>query len=386
MRDTIASFGTNRPPRVLDSDFDVAPLTLADFDYQEAGPSNEYGITLPDLSVQNQLALICIHMAAICRIIGRVLRSAYLENPMGNIDTLYFNSVPESGRTRLDPRTFKSIEEDFRQWKANVPEEVLHLSPTPAPDTMVQQAPLLHRAMISMMYHTGLIMLHRQTDSSVDQDARDQQSTGFTHPATPRALVRMAAAQVNKITMDIYQADLMKYLPATGISCLFPVSISHIFDMWATDAKTRHEARQRLEECKQALRELADAHISAEWAVNFLTYVGSLSSSIPNVDGKRLNSIEGKLRFADPNMLQGQAASQTPQRDESLAENSSGALPGHLRPSADPELAFVAGSDRDQTAEQVTHFMSTPNFFSNTTHFPEAWLGLTDILEHAYEG
>src|ERR1700733_13597921 len=99
-------------------------------------------------------------------------------------------------------------------------------------------------------------------------------------------MVREAAAQVNSIVMDIYQADLTKYLPATGISCLFPVSISHIFDMESGDPMVRREGRHRLEECKQALRELADAHIAAEWAVNLLTYVESRANAPAQVNRK----------------------------------------------------------------------------------------------------
>lgn len=120
-----------------------------------------------------------------------------------------------------------------------------------------EQAPLVHRALLSLLYYTGLIMIHRQRDPSSPAEE------------SPRSLVREAASQVNKIIIDMYAVDLMKDMPPTVISLLFPTSMSHILDIKSRDALIRQNGAQKLEECKQALRELVDGHFAAEWAVNF---------------------------------------------------------------------------------------------------------------------
>jgi hypothetical protein len=51
--------------------------------------------------------------------------------------------------------------------------------------------------------------------------------------------------------------------------------MSHILDMKSRDAIIRRTGAQRLQECKQAIRELVDGHFAAEWAVNFLNCVES---------------------------------------------------------------------------------------------------------------
>lgn len=379
IRDTIASFGTNRPPRVRDSDFEVAPLTLNDFEYQEFNSTDPRGIGTQDMNVQIQLATICIQLAGVCTLIRRVLQAAYTETVLGNIDTLYYNSVPKSQRTDIDPQTLKDIEDGFREWKENVPRDVLHASPTPAPSLKHEQAPLLHRAMVSMLYHTGLIMLHRQRSPASDEEDLDGRSSSLASEKTPRAIVRKAAAQVNTIVMDLYKADLMKYLPATGISCLFPVSISHVLDMKNGDPMLRREGRQRLEECKQAIRELADAHIAAEWAVNFLTYVESQVNAPTRASRKMSETAEGRIQRAgtkrqpEADDMQDRAQDQGVPRDV-LNEISVPDIADQI-PWTTFEQSAAIGDVSAEIGGLTNPAINMPSGFSDLTNFPEMWLG-----------
>ncbi len=364
MRDTIASFGTSRPPRLRDSDFAVAPLTLEDFEYDDFQLNDLCGTSAYDSKSQRQLAVICIETAGICRIIGRVLQAAYSETELGNIDSLYFNSVPKKGRSTIEPRKLKDMQEDFRRWLQNVPKEALHAEPIPVCSSKDGQALLVHRAMLSMLYYTGLIMLHRQR-SCVHEASLNVGDPSLPPEQEPRAMVREAAAQVNKIVMDLYKADLMKDLPATGISCLFPVSISHVLDVRSNDPVLSRAGRRRLEECKQALRELADAHIAAEWAVNFLTYVASPASaptrtrtSIPNTVNTPCRSfVPGQGQLPEPN-------------NESLAMNKAeearGLATEHLANTVDQptELNAISPTAYDPLADMI--------------NFPEMWMTLPE--------
>lgn len=262
-RDTFTSFSSNRVPRISDTDYVVAPLTLQDFELHEQGDAARWRIRKQSLDVQKQLATICIQTAAICKIITRVLLAAYNETSTGYVDIIYSNSTPDQGRSYIEPVRLRNLEEEFQAWQAGVSPDILHPNPISVPLSRHKQAPLVHRALLSILSHTGLIMIQRQRDSSLPPSK------------TPRDLVRNAARQVNKIIMDMYAVDLMKDMAPTVISLLFPVSMSHLLDMKSREPYLRREGRRRLEECKQALRELADGHVSAEWAVNLLKYAES---------------------------------------------------------------------------------------------------------------
>ncbi|KAK5047422.1 hypothetical protein LTR84_006518 [Exophiala bonariae] len=273
IRDTFTSFSANRVPRISDGDFAVAPLTLDDFDWYEGRDDTRTGIGKQSLSVQKQLAAMCIQTAALCRIITRVLLAAYSVTSTGDIDILYFNSTPEQGRLMIQPTILRNIEEEFRAWYTNIPSDVAHCSPIFASSLRHEQAPLVHRALLSILYYTGLIMIHRQRDPSSPAEE------------SPRNLVRDAASQVNRIIIDIYAVDLMKDMSPTVISLLFPTSMSHMLDMKSRDAIIRRSGAQKLQECKRAIRELVDGHFAAEWAVNFLNCVESkVNSQAPIVN------------------------------------------------------------------------------------------------------
>ena len=78
MRDTIASFGTRRPPRVEDSDFDVTMLTLDDFDVQEPELQNMKWTTAKTADQKRLLATICIEMVKLTRIMSRIFKAGIL--------------------------------------------------------------------------------------------------------------------------------------------------------------------------------------------------------------------------------------------------------------------------------------------------------------------
>lgn len=346
IRDTFASFSCNRVPRISDGDFAVAPLTLDDFDWHEQREDTRTGIGKQSVHVQKQLATVCIQTAAICRIITRVLMAAYSVTSTGDIDILYFNSTPEQGRLLIEPPILRHIEEEFRTWYANIPSDVAHCSLMSALSLRHEQAPLVHRALLSILYYTGLIMIHRQRDPSSAAEEN------------PRGLVREAASQVNKIIMDMYAVDLMKDMPPTVISLLFPTSMSHILDMKSRDALIRRNGAQKLEECKQALRELVDGHFAAEWAVNFLNYVES-----------KVDSQTPIIKAGNPN--------RTPSRRQSTSEpgqdHEGGGTP------AQPYFSTDSAGDRAPSLHtRATSFV--PSFGESTADDdPADWLGLPNV-------
>ncbi|KAH8821883.1 fungal-specific transcription factor domain-containing protein [Xylogone sp. PMI_703] len=392
MRDTIASFGLNRAPRIADSDHDISVLTLDDFEiYQPYSPETRWALPR-DFKRQRQLALICIRMSKICTILSKVLQLAYNEDPGGRTGTLYSNQelnaseiTPPPAKPQIDIQKLSLCEEELRTWKEETPEELLHQSPTPSVDSPNEQAPLLHRAMLSMMYFTTLLSLHRPCVLTSSVTRPGEQHTAPVGSDTSRQMIRYAAALTNKLVMDLYQADLMRLLPATGISSLIPVSISHVFDMKSGDENIRREGSQRLEECKQALRELADAHIAAEWAVNFLSFVASQVKLTSNNPRRRIpGMIRGEIKWNVQTQAQSTEIASAPQRN--------------FEPPQKALTSRISGTDASESSQawalqyqDILHCPTvpspsdhapSPDNLSNMINFPEIWLDFTASVDN----
>ncbi|KIW88086.1 uncharacterized protein Z519_11196 [Cladophialophora bantiana CBS 173.52] len=321
------------------------------------------------------------------KIITRVLLKAYHETSTGNIDILYFNSFPKHRRTHIEPRELREIEDDFRGWLENAPSEVLHVGPMPSRSDADERALFVHRALLSILYHTGFVLIHRQR--SLPSGGPDERNAARQIEGAPRAIVRKAAIQVNKIIMDAYAADVMKEMPPNVISCLFPISISHITHMKSDDPMLRYEGRQRLEECRQALRELVDGHLAAEWAVNFLNYVESKLNAAPDltkrasavVCGKAPSTVQGKMSLTGYDQRQ--------RWEQDRCQNAEGETAIQAAVSEGPKSIDLAPTNLDEqlnTAHNPFLYVHTPDVFSDLVNFPDTWLGGPDVQNSASSG
>ncbi|KEF52113.1 uncharacterized protein A1O9_11739 [Exophiala aquamarina CBS 119918] len=276
-RDTLTTLAGNRAPRVKDSDFNVPELTLGDFHIHEPNSVTTPWDVSRDANSQTQLAIICIAMSKICRIISHILELAFRENSLGQTGILYPKEEFDTSANDLDPQAprkdFKlhACEEELRCWRDEVPEEALHCSPSPIVALPHEQAPFLHRAIVSCLYFMAKFSLNRPS-VFFDKTALTPKS-GQPQPSQRR--MRSAAGSINKIMIDLCKVDLMRSLPSTAICCIVASSMCHIADIKSVEEDIRQYGVRRIEECKQALLELADSHLSAKWAANFLTFAAS---------------------------------------------------------------------------------------------------------------
>ena len=280
-RDTISSFGLSRAPRIRDEDHFVDMLEMEDFDFHDTASDFMPGIVPPSVSKQRLFARLCIELSKLSRILRRILQLAYPESASGQTASLYskrqLNGMNKMTLPRKAPdiEQLKLCDEELSLWRKRAPEEILHAPPMPENPKPFDRAELAHRALLSMMYYTTLMALHRPqilTSSTVNIPTQSPLQTGQDKS---RTLVRYAAKEITKIGMDFYEADLVDSLSATCISCLLPAGISHIFDMNSTNELIRSEGSQRFHQCKRLLREFADAHIAGEWCINILDNISA---------------------------------------------------------------------------------------------------------------
>ncbi|KEF52520.1 uncharacterized protein A1O9_11362 [Exophiala aquamarina CBS 119918] len=281
MRDTIASFGLSRAPRIRDEDHFVDMLEVEDFDVYDTDSDFMPGTVPLLVSQQRMFARLATEMARLCRILRRVLQLAYPESSSGQTASLY-SSRQLTGlnkmtlpRKALDIEQLRICDQDLDRWRKEAPEGILHCRPMVEKFDPFDKAELAHRGLLSMLYHTTLMALHRPrilASSSVNIPTQTPAQVGQDQS---RIVVRYAAIEITRIGMDFYEADLVSSLSATCLGCLLSAGISHIFDMTSTEVLIRSEGVQRLQQSKRLLQEFSDGHIAADWCTSILDKIST---------------------------------------------------------------------------------------------------------------
>lgn len=277
-RDTIASFGLSRSPRISDINHNVPMLEVEDFD---SGQALEFldGAVPPSLRQQQMQARLCVSFVQLVHIFGRIFKAAYPEIESGKTAVLYSRHQLEgmdkvtSKKKPLDAQQLKSFERDLSQWRQDISDELWHSAPLSSTSGSLEIAEQAHKGLMSMMYYAALMNLHRPQMMPPTTILHPTEPSATTTQDNSRAIVRFAAQQITKIAMDFYEEDLVGSLSATCISCLVPASIYHIFDMTSADSNLRIEALQRLEQCKAIFQAFSDQQFGGPWALHTLNYI-----------------------------------------------------------------------------------------------------------------
>ena len=277
-RDTIGSFGLSRSPRISDTDYNVPFLEVEDFEFQTVPDSLTDSIP-QSVSQQRTYAQLCITWVKLVCIFGKIFKAAYPESGAGKTAVLYSNQqlegtdkMPSEAR-QLNMDQLKQYEKELSQWQQEVPDHMWHAAPLPSSPAELERAELAHRGLLSMLYYTALIILHRPQRLPSDLMSTSTETSETPVEDNSRAMVKFAAGQITKIAMDFYEADMVDVLSGTCISCLIPASINHIFDMTSPNQIVRLEAHQRLEQCKAIFQSFSDQQYAGPWSLNIINHI-----------------------------------------------------------------------------------------------------------------
>jgi hypothetical protein len=274
MRDRLVALGMRRPTRVKDEDYDVPMLTEEDF---EIGPLSDNITIIPrdctlvrDVESQRQLAQMCIAKAKLCLCISHVLTAQY------SVLVKAQGMQGQEGNTRSSVMLFpkkldqtdevKRCDEELSTWIEELP-ECCHYSDelgsgNSGPPVFVQ------RSLLHMVYFTTLSALHRpqvlpSASSAQPDKCRELQDLS-------RKKVREASKEITRISRDLHQRGLEKYLPTTGVTVLLPAIIIHLLDIKANNDEARQAAMDGFCQCMLVLEKLRDNYASADFATQFL--------------------------------------------------------------------------------------------------------------------
>lgn len=380
IRDTAVSLAKYRVPLIRSSLYSVSPLTLEDFHLEEQESIDGQSID-PDEEEQRRVATICIHTAGICSIITRVLHAAYDRTSTDNTDNTdtISNSGGNHATRSIDPSARHEIETALQTWWSSAQPQVLHASAPSPPSSLHERVSLVHRAMLSLLYHTGRIIFYRQQNHSLDTQDLVEENSVKSH-----SVVRDAAIQMNKIIMDAYTADYVKDMPSTFISCLVRASHIHVLETRSQIPHIRQESRRRLEECRQALRELADGHMAAEWVINFLAHVEARVNSRSGPSNHVLTGLSEKTCWPpNPEKVGGMGHEPPPTEIWSQPESSDVDMLSTISPNygiatdQNPPMAVQMPTAPGPSSSLTP--MCTIEDLVNYSPLSDPWLGVLDV-------
>jgi hypothetical protein len=277
MRDRLIALGMRRPTRIKSGDFDVPMLTVDDFEIAVL-PEDSCCIPLDcnllrDVEKQRQLAVLCIEKAKLCMCISSVLSVQYSVLQSTN------QSTGPEGSTRstmsLQPKKTESgttevqaCDQALQEWKDNLPQEAHYAVPMWNDVESGDGYMVLNRSLLHMIYYSTLSALHRpQVLPSSGMAPRDAKADVID---VSRKAVRLAANEITSIANTLYNLDLVRLLPTTGITVLLPAVIIHLLDIKAPDETTRRTSLQGFCQCMQTMARLRDIYAAADYSTAFL--------------------------------------------------------------------------------------------------------------------
>ncbi|KAK0101202.1 Cutinase transcription factor 1 beta [Cadophora gregata] len=276
MRDRLIALGMRRPTRVKDEDYDVPMLVEEDF---EIGVLSENITIIPQdctlmrtPSIQLELAQMCIAKAKLCLCISHVLSAQY------SVLVRHQGMQGQEGSTRSSVMLFPKkldqtdevtrCDEELQEWVRDLPPACHYtefIGPGQAGETVFVQRSLLH-----MVYYTTLSALHRPQVLPCAGTSGAQPDSSRELQDLSRKQVREASREITKISQNIHEHNLEKYLPTTGVTVLLPAIIIHLLDIKSCNDEARRAAMNGFCQCMLVLEKLRDNYASADFATQFL--------------------------------------------------------------------------------------------------------------------
>lgn len=275
MRDRLIALGMRRPTRIKDEDFDVPMLIESDFDIQ---PLQEGINVVPhectlirDVSMQRELAAMCISKAKLCLCISHMLKTQYSvlirdkmkpENTTNSTMMLFPNKQVEN----VD--SVNSVDMELGAWAASLPDVCRYRPLNPMDIKAGRSTVAVQRTILHMVYHTTVSALHRPQflpSSPTQAPTASRQVQEMS-----RLRVRDAAAQITRMASELHHLRLERYLPTTGVTVILPAMIIHLLEMKNPAPQAREGATRGFRQCMRVMEKLREIYAAADYATGFL--------------------------------------------------------------------------------------------------------------------
>ncbi|KAK3698986.1 hypothetical protein LTR37_016677 [Vermiconidia calcicola] len=280
IRDRMIALGTRRPMRIRDDDFDVAMLTLDDFDLEPLEDFVQGQPLIPSAEEVTSTALMCIQLAKLCICIGHVVSSQYTTLSTQPDVPHTMMVVPRRDGDRIEE--LESCDSELNEWFQALSTNVRRTD-TSTVHNGSHSCSEVHWGMLNITYLTALNVLHRARALQFLPDSVEAQ----TVQKSSRLKVKDAARGLTRVSQTMLRYDQVRYLGLIGVTALVAACLSHMLDVSSGDDDVRDASTFRLCQSLQVLQSLRGIYASADAAVSFLasaTRKAGISLSV-QVDG-----------------------------------------------------------------------------------------------------
>ncbi len=275
MRDRLIALGMRRPTRIKDEDFDVPMLEEGDFEIESLSDDiqvvGEECRLMRDISMQKELAQMCVEKAKLCLCVSRMLKAQYSvlirdNTKPENTTNSTMMLIPNKQLNNIE--NVKNCDAELVKWANSLPpccqyRPLTCLDIRNGMSTIVVQRNLLH-----MVYYTTISALHRP--QFLPSSPMHTPQTSAQVQELSRMRVRDAATQITRMVSEMHTLRLERYLPTTGVTVVLPAMIIHLLEMKSPLPQTRENALHGFKQCMTVMERLRDTYSAADYAVGFL--------------------------------------------------------------------------------------------------------------------
>ncbi|KAK5462949.1 hypothetical protein LTS15_002661 [Exophiala xenobiotica] len=266
IRDRMLALGTRRPMRIRDDDFNVAMLTLEDFDIQPLTEGNHGRPITPDAKELRRTALMCIELAKLCVCIGHALSSQYTTLSTEPNISHTMMVVPKGDRPCASD--LRKCDDEIGEWFQGLTPD-LYTSGSQTPHAGAQSCSDLHWAMLNLAHLTLINVLHRTQALQPTRDTAEAQAVR----RSSRSKVKDSARKVTKIAQALLRRGQVRFLGLNGITAMLAACLSHLVDIRSQDGDVQDASVFRFYQNMQVLQSMQTMYSTADSAVSFLTSV-----------------------------------------------------------------------------------------------------------------
>lgn len=251
-RDRLIALGLQQPPVIKDEvHLPIPMLALEDL----AITTQKYAKACYGINERN-LARIFVEKVKLCRCI---------KDDLYSWDCQPINITPAiAAKPRQTTLWLSKLELD--DWFQDLPENI---SFCPKPFLPSHRADLIfhsHCAWLKMVYLEIYSTIHRQLDF-LSEKYNPNQPLSLDTPECP---VLRGATELTAILQDLYQKQLIHYLPTTSVAMILRAGIIHIQEMLSGDPDVGAASFRRLSQCILALQQLGRRYGSAFFLATLL--------------------------------------------------------------------------------------------------------------------
>ncbi|KDN65070.1 putative fungal specific transcription factor domain-containing protein [Colletotrichum sublineola] len=305
MRDRLIALGMRRPTRIKDEDFDVPMLQESDFELEVLPEENKIVpaecMLLRDVSMQRELAALCISKARLCICISHMLKAQYsvlIRDKMRPENTVNSTMMLFPNKKLDNVESVTSVDLELMAWADTLPAICQYRPLTPLDVKNGRSTVAVQRTLLHMVYYTTISALHRPQflpSSPIHAPTTSRQVQEMS-----RLRVRDAAMHVTRMAAELHQLRLERYLPTTGVTVILPAMIIHLLEMKNPVSQSRDRATRGFRQCMRVMEKLREIYAAADYATGFLDAALRKAAIDINLQQTTAPMTQQNLKLAEP--------------------------------------------------------------------------------------